>query len=165
MTIADRVDAMADPVRPDVSALSPSPVQLRFLGDRSDYWRLMIRGAALQAITLGIYRFWLFTDMRRFLWASTEVEGESFEYTGTAVELLLGFLMAIGILVPVYALLFVASLELGILSILSGTVAFVVLAGFGQYAVYRARRYRLTRTVFRGLRFHQAGSAVGYAGR
>jgi uncharacterized membrane protein YjgN (DUF898 family) len=41
----------------------------------------------------------------------------------------------------------------------------VVLAGFGQYAAYRARRYRLTRTVFRGLRFHQAGSAVRYAVR
>jgi uncharacterized membrane protein YjgN (DUF898 family) len=125
----------------------------------------MIRGGVLQAITLGIYRFWLFTDMRRFLWASTEVEGESLEYTGTAVELLLGFLMAIGILIPVYVLLFAASLEFGMLSQLSGIVAFVVLAGFGQYAVYRARRYRLTRTVFRGLRFHQGGSAVRYAVR
>jgi uncharacterized membrane protein YjgN (DUF898 family) len=125
----------------------------------------MIRGGVLQAITLGIYRFWLFTDMRRFLWASTEVEGDALEYTGTPVELLIGFLLAIGILVPVYALLFVASLEFGILSRLSGIVAVVVLAGFGQYAAFRARRYRLTRTVFRGLRFHQAGSAVRYAMR
>jgi uncharacterized membrane protein YjgN (DUF898 family) len=160
MTVIDRVDTAATPSPPDVSLRGASPVLLRFVGDRGDYWRLMIRGGVLQAITLGIYRFWLFTDMRRFLWASTEVEGETLEYTGTAAELLIGFLLAIGILVPVYALLFVASLELGILSILSGVVAFVVLAGFGQYAVYRARRYRLTRTVFRGLRFHQAGSAV-----
>jgi uncharacterized membrane protein YjgN (DUF898 family) len=165
MTVIDRVDTAATPSPPDVSLRPPSPVRLRFVGDRGEYWRLMIRGGVLQAITLGIYRFWLFTDMRRFLWASTEVEGETLEYTGTAVELLIGFLMAIGILVPIYALLFVASLELGILSILSGVLAFVVLAGFGQYAVYRARRYRLTRTVFRGLRFHQAGSAVRYAVR
>ncbi len=33
----------------------------------------------------------------------------------------------------------------------------------GQYAIYRARRYRLTRTVYRGLRFHQEGSAWVYA--
>jgi len=158
MTIADRVDAIADS-----ASRMPSPTRLHFAGRRGDYWRLMIRGAFLQAITLGIYRFWLFTDMRRFLWASTEVEGESFEYTGTAVELLLGFLMAIGILIPIYALLFVASLEFGLVSQLSGVVAFVVLAGFGQYAIFRARRYRLTRTVFRGLRFHQGGSAVRYA--
>ncbi len=148
MTVIDRVDTAATPSPPDVSLRPASAVRLRFVGDRGDYWRLMIRGGVLQAITLGIYRFWLFTDMRRFLWASTEVEGETLEYTGT-----------------VYALLFVASLELGILSILSGVLAFVVLAGFGQYAVYRARRYRLTRTVFRGLRFHQGGSAVRYAVR
>jgi uncharacterized membrane protein YjgN (DUF898 family) len=165
MTIADRVDAGADFAPPGTPSLSPSPVRLCFVGNRGDYWRLMIRGGTLQAITLGIYRFWLFTDMRRFLWASTEVEGETLEYTGTAVELLIGFLMAIGILIPIYALLFVASLEFGMLSRLSGIVAFIVLAGFGQYAAFRARRYRLTRTVFRGLRFHQSGSAVRYAVR
>jgi uncharacterized membrane protein YjgN (DUF898 family) len=165
MTIADRTAAAAFPAPPLDPALPDPPARLRFVGNRRDYWRLMIRGGVLQAVTLGTYRFWLFTDIRRFLWASTEVEGESFEYTGTAVELLLGFLMAIGILVPVYALLFVASLEFGVLSRLSGLVAFVVLAGFGQYAAYRARRYRLTRTVFRGLRFHQSGSALRYAVR
>jgi uncharacterized membrane protein YjgN (DUF898 family) len=165
MTIADRVDAAADVAPPDAPSLPSSPVRLRFVGYRGDYWRLMIRGGALQAITLGIYRFWLFTDMRRFLWASTEVEGETLEYTGTAVELLLGFLMAIGILIPVYALLFVASLQFGMISRLSAIVAFVVLVGFGQYAAFRARRYRLTRTVFRGLRLHQSGSAVRYAVR
>ena len=165
MTIADCVDTAADATPPDTPSLPSLPVRLRFVGNRGDYWRLMIRGGALQAITLGIYRFWLFTDMRRFLWVSTEVEGETLEYTGTAVELLLGFLMALGILIPVYALLFLASLEFGMISRLSAIVAFVVLAGFGQYAAFRARRYRLTRTVFRGLRFHQGGSAVRYAVR
>jgi uncharacterized membrane protein YjgN (DUF898 family) len=165
MTVIDRVDDTAAAAPPDASLRPYSAVRLRFVGDRGDYWRLMIRGGVLQAITLGIYRFWLFTDMRRFLWASTALEGETLEYTGTAAELLIGFLLAIGILVPVYALLFVASLELGILSMLSGVVAFVGLTGFGQYAVYRARRYRLTRTVFRGLKFHQGGSAVRYAVR
>ncbi|HMA72213.1 MAG TPA: DUF898 family protein [Xanthobacteraceae bacterium] len=165
MTLADRIDAAVDPAQPMALAPARSVVRLRFAGDRGDYWRLVIRGNALQAITLGIYRFWLFTDMRRFLWASTEIDGETLEYTGTAVELLLGFLMAIGILIPVYALFFLASLEFGFVSRLSGIVAIVVLAGFGQYAAYRARRYRLTRTVFRGLRFHQTGSPVLYAVR
>ena len=101
--------------------------------------------------------------MRRFLWANTEIGGDSFEYAGTAIELLLGFLVGVAILVPVYALLFVASLEMGALSQLSGVFAFLVLAVFGQYAAYRARRYRLTRTIWRGLRFHQTGSAFRYA--
>jgi uncharacterized membrane protein YjgN (DUF898 family) len=162
MTLADEFDVAATALPPPPP---PPPVRLRFIGRASDYWRLMIRGAVLQAVTLGIYRFWLFTDMRRFLWAAIRVADATPEYAGTALELFIGFLVAIGLLIPVYALFFLGSLELGLLSRLSPVVAFAVLAGFGEYAAYRARRYRLTRTVFRGLRFHQAGSASLYAAR
>ncbi len=137
----------------------------RFLGQRRYYWRLLIRGAVLLMVTLGIYRFWLVTDVRRFLWSNTEIAGEALEYTGTALELLLGFLVAIALLIPVYAGFFLAALDLGILGKLSGIIAFAALGVLGQYAIYRARRYRLTRTIYRGLRFHQEGSAWGFAFR
>ena len=114
-------------------------------------------------MTLGIYRFWLTTDMRRFLWSNTEVAGETLEYTGTARELLLGFLIAMAILIPLYALLFVAALNMGTIGQIAAPLSFVVLTVLGQYAVYRARRYRLTRTIYRGVRFHQTGSAWRYA--
>ncbi len=138
---------------------------VRFLGARRSYWRLLIRGAVLLMVTLGIYRFWLMTDVRRFLWTNTEVAGESLEYSGSALELLLGFLVAVALLIPLYAGFFVAALELGTLGQISGVLAFLALFVLGQYAVYRARRYRLTRTIYRGLRFHQSGSAWGYAFR
>ncbi|MGB8998311.1 MAG: DUF898 family protein, partial [Pseudolabrys sp.] len=133
------------------------------LGQRRSYWRLLIRGAALLMVTLGIYRFWLVTDVRRFLWSNTEIAGEPLEYTGTALELLLGFLVAIALLIPIYAGFFLAALDLGLLGKLSGLLAFAALGVLGQYAIYRARRYRLTRTIYRGLRFHQSGSAWSYA--
>ncbi|MGA6976056.1 MAG: DUF898 family protein [Pseudolabrys sp.] len=136
---------------------------VRFLGQRRSYWRLLIRGAALLMVTLGIYRFWLVTDVRRFLWSNTEIAGEPLEYTGTALELLLGFLVAIALLIPIYAGFFLAALDLGLLGKLSGLLAFAALGALGQYAIYRARRYRLTRTIYRGLRFHQSGSAWSYA--
>jgi uncharacterized membrane protein YjgN (DUF898 family) len=88
---------------------------------------------------------------------------ESFEYTGTARELLLGFLFAIAVLVPLYVALFAVSLNLGVIGQLSSVIAFVLLAVLGQFAIYRARRYRLTRTVHRGVRFHQSGSGWRYA--
>ena len=94
---------------------------------------------------------------------NTDIGGDSLEYSGTAMELFLGFLIAIALLVPVYVLLFIGSLELGLLSQLSSIGAFAFLAVFGQYAYYRARRYRLTRTIYRGIRFHQSGSAFAYA--
>ena len=158
----------ADPVLKRASAFSGGIATsggVRFLGQRRSYWRLLVRGAALVMVTLGIYRFWLATDVRRFLWSNTEIAGEALEYTGTALELLLGFLIAIALLIPIYAAFFLAALDLGLLGQLSGTIAFAALFVLGQYAIYRARRYRLTRTVYRGLRFHQKGSAWAYAFR
>src|SRR5262245_41559299 len=141
----------------------PGTGTARFVGNERSYWRLMARGAVLLLCTLGIYRFWLATDQRRFLWANTEIAGDALEYTGTARELLIGFLIAIAVLVPIYAGFFLAAMDLGVLGRISGVLAFVLLALFGHFAIYRARRYRLTRTVFRGVRLHQTGSAWLYA--
>ena len=143
-----------------IGAVAPAASVVRFGGEPRAFWRLLAHGAVLLMFTLGIYRFWLTTDIRRFLWSNTELAGESFEYTGTARELLLGFLIAIAILLPLYAGFFLVTLSLGELSSL---LALLVLTVLGHYAVYRARRYRLTRTVYRGVRFHQSGSAWRYA--
>src|SRR5262249_61378196 len=141
----------------------PGTGTARFVGNVGAYLRMMARGAVLLLFTLGIYRFWLATDQRRFLWANTEIAGDALEYTGTARELLIGFLIAIAVLVPIYGGFSLAALDLGIVGDISGVAAFVLLALFGNFAIFRARRYRLTRTVFRGIRLHQTGSAWLYA--
>jgi hypothetical protein len=71
------------------------------------------RGVLLEAITAGFCRFWLTTDMRRALWSGTSVAGHALEYTGTAKELLLGFLFALVILAPIYLVYFLIGIELG----------------------------------------------------
>lgn len=136
---------------------------VRFIGRDVVYWQILVRGAVLLMVTLGIYRFWLATDARRFLWANTEIGGESLEYSGTAIELLLGFLIAVVLLVPIYMIFFVTAFDLGDTGSLLSSAAFLLLVMLTQFAIYRARDYRLTRTVFRGLRFHQTGSAWRYA--
>jgi uncharacterized membrane protein YjgN (DUF898 family) len=138
---------------------------VQFVGEQNAYWRLLIRGAALLAVTLGIYRFWYATDIRRFLWSNTAIAGETLEYSGTALELLIGFLIAIALLVPLYVGLFLLALSLGPIGQLSTVLSFPILAFLGHFAVYRARRYRLTRTIYRGVRCHQGGSALRYAVR
>ena len=156
------IDATVSAAQTGIVAPAGAPVRFR---DRSRaFWRLLVHGAIWLMLTLGIYRFWLTTDIRRHLWSSTELAGESFEYVGTARELLLGFLIAIAILLPLYSGLFIITLGLGEFGEIAGVVlSFVLLGVLGQYAVYRARRYRLSRTVYRGLRFHQTGSAWRYA--
>src|ERR1043165_8261241 len=139
------------------------PNGAHFGGNERAFWKLLIRGAVLLLVTLGIYRFWLATEVRRFLWSNTEIAGDGLEYIGSARELLIGFLIAIVILVPVNIVFFLAALGHGWLSQIAGLLALLALALLGQFAVYRARRYRLPRTVYRGIRFHQTGSAWRYA--
>jgi uncharacterized membrane protein YjgN (DUF898 family) len=141
----------------------PLPGLVRFIGPEPAYWQLRIKGAALLLVTLGIYRFWLLTDVRRFLWSNTEIAGETLEYDGLATELLVGFLFAIAILVPIYVAIAMASLTLEWPDYATALGGLALFAVFGEFARYRARRYRLTRTVFRGLRFHQDGSGWLYA--
>jgi len=141
----------------------PAAGRVQFLGKEGAYWRLRIKGAALLVVTLGIYRFWLATDVRRYLWSNTEIAGDTLEYNGLATELLVGFLFAIAILVPLYMALAIAALEIESVAVRPVAIGLLILALLGEYALYRARRYRLTRTVFRGVRFDQHGSAWLYA--
>jgi uncharacterized membrane protein YjgN (DUF898 family) len=114
-------------------------------------------------VTVGFYRFWLATDIRRHLWSNTAVDGDAAEYTGRARELLLGFLFALAILVPIYLAYFLAGLEAERFKAFASFPLFLFFYMFGQFAIYRARRYRLTRTVWRGVRFWMSGSGWIYA--
>jgi len=142
----------------------PPPLPVSFSGDRGEYRRLVTRGARLELVTCGFYRFWLATDIRRHLWSNTDIDGDVAEYTGSTRELLIGFLFALAILVPVYLAYFLVGLEAERNKQLSSSPLLVLLYAFGQFAIYRARRYRLSRTVWRGVRFWMDGSAVAYAG-
>lgn len=155
MTTAEGLDQALIP-------LSPAGA-VRFLGKETAYWRLRIRGAALILITLGLYRFWFATDVRRYMWSSIEIGGETLEYAGLATELLGGFLVATAILVPLYAALAATALAFDRAEQETAAASLVLLVLLAQFALYRARRYRLTRTVFRGVRFGQHGSAWPYA--
>ena len=143
----------------------PPPLPVSFTGNRKEFFQLVARGAGLELVTLGFYRFWLVTDIRRHLWSNTVIDGDAAEYTGRGKELLIGFLIALAILVPIYLGYFLITIEAerwqGFAS-LPLVASFYV---FGQFAIYRARRYRLTRTVWRGVRFWMDGSGWAYAAR
>jgi uncharacterized membrane protein YjgN (DUF898 family) len=53
---------------------------MRFSGDARRFWLLLAHGAILPMCTLAIHRFWLTTNIRRYLWSNTELAGESFEH-------------------------------------------------------------------------------------
>ncbi|MGD0104680.1 MAG: DUF898 family protein [Rhodopila sp.] len=150
---------------PELIARPIAPATLRFTGENSAFRRLVVRGALLELITFGFYRFWLATDMRRHLWSNTEIDGDALEYTGRCKELLLGFLIALAILAPVFLAYFLVGLAFERVKAFASLPLYAFFYLFGQFAVYRARRYRLTRTVWRGVRFWMTGSGSSYAWR
>ncbi len=139
------------------------PGSVSFSGKRGEFRALVTRGAVLELMTVGFYRFWLTTDIRRHLWSDTAVDDDAFEYTGRAKELLIGFLFALAIIVPVYLAYFLISVETARFKAFASFPLLAFFYLFGQFAIYRARRYRLTRTVWRGVRFWMTGSGWAYA--
>src|SRR3569833_2584648 len=140
-------------------------VPMSFLGKRREFLHLVTRGAAPAPAPPGPPRFWLATDVRRHLWANTAVDGDAAEYTGRGKELLIGFLFAMAILVPIYLAYFLVSIEAERLKGFASVPLVIAFYAFGQFAIYRARRYRLTRTVWRGVRVWMDGSGWSYACR
>lgn len=140
-------------------------VAVVFTGTRRELGSLLLRGYVLLIPTIGLYRFWLTTWKRRFYWSNTEIGGDPLEYTGSASQLLLGFLMAVAVFVPLYGLFFyLSTLSSEVALIGYGFVALLLWFLIG-YAIYRARDFRLSRTLWRGIRCDQGGSAWNYAFR
>ena len=150
---------------PAVEDPAGATAPVHFTGRDWVFRRLVTRGALLELITFGFYRFWLITDIRRHLWSHTEIAGDAMEYIGRAKELLFGFLVATAVLGPIFLVYFVLGLEMERFKEFGSLPLYLFLFAFGQFAVYRARRYRLTRTVWRGVRFWMTGSGWSYAGR
>lgn len=138
-----------------------SPVQ--FTGTRGELFGLLFRGYLLMLPTVGLYRFWVTTWKRRYYWQHTIIHGQPLEYTGTPTQLLLGFLIALGIFLPIYGGFFYLSTQTSDV-VLWGYLVVAIIFWFAQgYAIYRARDFRLSRTLWRGIRFDQKGSAIRYA--
>lgn len=124
----------------------------------------VVKGIALTIITFGIYRFWYRTALRRYYWNNTRLAGDRFEYTGTGKELFIGFLIAIAIVIPIYLVITLVGLVGGTVfgPVVASILGALIMPAVVQILSYRARRYRLLRTRYRGLRFHQTGTGTGY---
>ncbi|MDX2309106.1 MAG: DUF898 family protein [Hyphomicrobium sp.] len=121
----------------------------------------------LRIVTLGIYGFWAKTEVRKRLWSGVRLNGEPLVYTGTGKELFIGFLVVFLLFVlPSMLMMAGVSAAFGPESPAFGIVlALFYLAVFFLLgiAVYRATRYRMSRTSWRGIRGSLVGSDMAYA--
>jgi uncharacterized membrane protein YjgN (DUF898 family) len=128
---------------------------------------LVLVNFLLTIVSLGLYRFWARTRLRRYFWSTIVIGDEPLEYTGTGRELFIGFLIVISVLMPLGILYAVTqNLTLGNPAVQAPLRLGYVLAmgALIQAAIFRARRYRLSRTAWRGINAGQGGSTWRYLG-
>lgn len=151
---------------------------LTYSGNGAALFWLAFRTGMLTLITLGIYRFWAKTRVRRYIWSSASLNQSRFEYTGTGLEKFLGFLMAVVFLAVYLGVIQIALTYFGLALFSEPSTSgqsFAQIASFGisgfavvpfvYFAIYRARRYKLARTRWRGIRFGMEKAAWGYVAR
>jgi uncharacterized membrane protein YjgN (DUF898 family) len=139
---------------------------LTFHATRMSFAKLLFINSFLTLITIGIYRFWAKTAIRRYFWRNVSFLDDPLEYNGTGGELFIGFLIVIAILFPL-GLVYSAigsvvppdkhSLRIGL-----EIAYYIVLFALLQIGFYRMWRYRMSRTRWRGVRFGLDGSTWAY---
>ncbi len=138
-----------------------------FDGARGPVFRLALWTGLWTVLTLGLYRFWARTRLRRFYWSAVSPGGQPLEYTGTGAEKLAGFFLAVTILAfwlgVANLLLMFGALTLFANPLVAYALSFLGLAPLWFFARYRARAYVLARTRWRAIRFGMAPGAGGYA--
>jgi uncharacterized membrane protein YjgN (DUF898 family) len=131
-----------------------------FHGTGSTLFGIHVVNTLLTLVTFGIYYFWAKTRLRGYLFSQTEIEGDRFAYHGTGRELFLGTLKAVLVFgVPIFLLNVIRDvLDVApMLKVVAGLVSASLLFVFFPVAMVGARRYRLSRASWRGIRFSFRG--------
>ena len=142
---------------------------VRFTGTWREYLPIAATNVLLTLVTLGVYRFWATARQRRYLWSRTEVIGDRLEWSGTGKEMFIGFLIVMAVLIPFFLFiqfLFPAMVARGKEGAAVGIIGlfYIGLIYLGGFARFRALRYRLSRTWWRGIRGGSNDPGWNYGG-
>ncbi|MFK7836100.1 MAG: DUF898 family protein [Sulfitobacter sp.] len=144
-------------------------LSVEFTGKRGSLFWLALKTGFFTILTLGFYRFWMKTRLRRWYWSAIRPGGHPMEYVGDPIEKLLGFFIAVVVLTfyigIMNLLLMFVSFSVFNSSVIGYVASFAGVIPIWFYARYRARRYVLGRTRWRGVRFGLEKGAWGYAFR
>ncbi len=153
------------------SSTAPVPVagvnRITWVQPPGGFFGLSLLNGLLRILTLGVYHFWGKTEVRQRIWSAVRVDEEPLEYRGTGGELFRGFLIVFGLVLLPLAIITVAVPLLwgpqlagrGFFELAAWLIVFT-LWGFG---IHRARRYRLSRTRWRGIRAGLSGGSAPFA--
>ena len=138
---------------------------VRYDGRTGEIFGLSLWVGFLTLVTFGTYRFWATTRVRRWFWSRITIDDERLEYSGTGFELFIAFVKIAIVLAVVLIPLKLTENFYGLSPMAARIIFFANVLFFGLlyvFAVYYARRYRLTRTQWHGIRGNLVGSSLHY---
>lgn len=118
---------------------------IRFSGNASEYFKIWIVNTALTVVTLGIYSPWAKVRKLRYFYTNTSLEDGHFDYHANPKAILIGRLMALG-MVGIY-------LASGYIYPVLPFVVIAVIVLLIPWLVVRSRIFQLRNTSYHGLRF------------
>ncbi len=139
------------------SERAPAASAFRFNGSWQEFAGIAFPNLLLTIVTLGIYRFWATTREREYLWSKTDFIDAPLEWTGKGIELFIGFVMVLFFIgIPFFVIQMVSQ---GLIfrgqtaiAVIATVMMLVIIFYLGGVARFRALRYRLSRTYWRGIR-------------
>jgi len=129
------------------------PLQIRFTGSGSEYFRIWIVNLLLSIVTLSLYHPWAKVRRLRYFYGNTLVDGHALDFHGQPLKMLRGYIL-VGVLVVCYSMA-------GRFSKGAAVVAVVIFAIVFPALLRAAMQFRLGNTSWRGLRFRFTGSLGG----
>ena len=148
-----------------IPSLDPRTYRLSFFGFGGSLFGMHLINVCLTILTLGLYSFWAKVKVRSYMYSQTQCAGDRFAYHGTARELLNGAGRATLLFGLPYLALSMAPRYLamgGGLVIAGQVLAALLFMSFLPVAVTGARRYRLSRSSWRGIHFSFRGHALEF---
>jgi len=132
-----------------------APEQLHFTGSGGEYFGIWIVNLLLTILTLGIYSAWAKVRRLQYFYRHTELAGSSFDFLGSPIRILIGRVIALGMLIAYeYSVRLRSPLTLAVV---------VGLAIVMPWLLRNSFRFRLYNSSWRGTRFHfRGGVAAAY---
>ena len=147
----------------------PSPTtayeirRLAFYGSGESLFGIHVVNVLLTIVTLGIFRFWARVRVRRYLMSQSAFEGDRFAYHGSGWELFVGYVKA-SFVVGVAAFILTVLPDLlelpDVVQVLAKILFFALVLAFVGLTMVGSRRYQLSRTSWRNIRFSFRGRAI-----
>jgi len=135
------------------SSPARAPEQLRFTGNGAEYFGIWIVNLLLTIVTLGVYSAWAKVRRLQYFYRHSELAGSSFDFHGSPTRILIGRVIALGMLL---AYQFSVRLRSPLTLVIIAALAIVM-----PWLLRNSFRFRLYNTSWRGTRFHFRGAVAG----